>query len=87
MGDIKTYSFGGCDIAKFSPKTENITAKTKVMNIVIGFDEALKLNLALDECIRKINKYKRTTKTGKRAAANLVIHLQKNRIDVAENKL
>ncbi len=87
MGDIKTFSFGGCDIAKFSPKVVAMTSQTKAINIVIGFDEALKLNLALDECVRKINKYKRTTKTGKRAAVNLVVYLQANRLAVVEDKL
>jgi hypothetical protein len=84
MGSLKTSSFGACDIAKYSPKRETLTANTKVLNIRISFEEALKLNLALDECVRKLNKYKRSSKEGKRAAVNLVLHLSKDRVAVVE---
>jgi hypothetical protein len=74
MGKVKTFSFGACEVAGYSPKRENWTKDTKVINIKVGFEEALKLNLALDECIRKLNKYKMSTSEGKRAAVNLVLH-------------
>jgi hypothetical protein len=43
--------------------------------------------LALDECIRKLNKYKMSTKEGKKAAVNIVLHVSKNRMAIAEAKL
>jgi len=87
MGSIKTFSFGACEVAGYSPKRENWKLNTKVINIKVGFEEALKLNLALDECIRKLNKYKRSTKAGKRSAVNLILHLDLDRLAVAEGKL
>lgn len=87
MGSVKTFSFGACKVSGYSPKRENWNKDTKVINIKVGFEEALKLNLALDECIRKLNKYKMSTSEGKRAAVNLVLHLHLNRLAVAEDKI
>lgn len=87
MGIQKAFSFGACQISAYSPKKETISADTKVLNIKIGFEEALKLNLALDECLRKLNKYKMSTKEGKGAAVNFVIHLNADRISILEGKL
>lgn len=87
MESVKTFSFGACEVSGYSPKRENWTKDTKVINIKIGFVEALKLNLALDECIRKLNRYKMSTSQGKRAAVNLILHLHLNRLAVAEDKL
>jgi len=42
--------------------------------------------LAIDECIRKLNSYKRSTKEGKETALNLVIHLDKKRVTVNEGR-
>jgi len=84
MSKIKEFSFGGCAIEQIRPTISN---QAKVLNIIIPFSEALKLNLAMDECLRKLNKYKLSTKEGKRAAINLVVHAHKNRIAVAEDKL
>jgi hypothetical protein len=41
------------------------------LNILVSFEDALKLNLAIDECLRRLNKYNRSTKEGKRGAVNL----------------
>lgn len=56
------------------------------LNILISFDEALKLILTLDECIRKLNKYKFSTQAGKSAAVNLRVRLMAKRIAVLEGK-
>ena len=84
---LKTFSFGGCDIMKTSPLREALSPNTAVLNVTISFEDALKINLAIDECVRKLNKYKRTTKEGKRSALNLAIHLDKDRITVNEGKV
>jgi hypothetical protein len=84
---IKTFSFGGCDFARTSPSIQDLSLNTKVLNIGITFEEALKLHLAIEECIRKLNSYKRSTSAGKRTALNLAIHLSKGRGTVNEAKL
>jgi hypothetical protein len=84
---VKTFSFGGCDIDQTSPILAALTPDTQVLNIRIGFEDALKLHLAIGECIRKLNSYKRSTSAGKRTALNLAIHLSKGRLTVNEAKV
>ncbi len=86
MGQEKTFSFGSCEFVKMSPPKANLSPGVKKLNISIPFEEALKLNLAIDECIRKLNKYKRSTTKGKKAAVNLVIHLDVSRLSINESK-
>lgn len=87
MGDYKTKSFGGCSYGKLSPKRKDLTATTDTLNMHIPFEEALKLNLALDECIRKLNQYKMSSKTGKRAAVNIAVRFNLGRIVIVEGKV
>jgi len=74
-------------LATQSPELTALTGNTQVLNVRIGFEEALKLHLAIGECIRKLNSYKRSTSAGKRTALNLAIHLSKGRLTVNEGKL
>ena len=83
---IKTFSFGGCDFNRTSPKLEALSPATQVLNIEVDFEEALKLHLAIGECVRKLNTYKRSTKAGKRTALNLAIHLSKGRVTINESR-
>jgi len=85
MGEEKTFSFGSCEFAKLSPPRDNLSPNVKKLNVSIPFEEALKLNLAIDECIRKLNKYKRSTTKGKKASVNIVIHFDVKRVSVNEN--
>ena len=87
MPETKSFSFGGCSFEKLSPKLEKLDSKTKVLNVTLSFEDALKLNLAIDECVRKLNSYKRSTSAGKRSALNVAIHLEKGRITVNEGKI
>lgn len=84
---LKTFSFGGCDFTRTSPGVESLSSATRVLNIEIGFEEALKLHLAIGECIRKLNSYKRSTRAGKRTALNLAVHVLKGRLTVNEARL
>ncbi len=84
---FKEYTFGTCAIDKTSPTVDKLSPKTLVLNLHITFEEALKLNLALDECVRKLNSYKRSTIEGRKAALNLTIHLEKKRVTVNEVRL
>ena len=83
----KTFTFGGCYFSQTSPPLEKLSPNTPVLNIGIKFEEALKLHLAIGECIRKLNSYKRNTTAGKSTALNLVVHLSKNRVTVNEKNL
>jgi hypothetical protein len=83
----KTFSFGGCTFHKTSPSLDRLTRDTRMLNVAISFEEALKLSLAIEECIRKLNAYNRSTAAGKRTALNLAIHLDKNRVTVNEGML
>jgi hypothetical protein len=82
---LKKNSFGACEFDKTSPA--ELSTDTSTVNFTISFEEALKLNLAIDECIRKLNTYNRATTRGKSAALALVIHFKKRRIRVMEGKL
>ena len=84
MAKIKSKSFGSCAVAQMRPE---MGIKSKVINVIVPFHEPLKLNLALDECLRKLNKYNLSTREGKRAAVNLVIHAYHKRIAVMEDKV
>lgn len=55
--------------------------------MVVSFEEALKLSLALEEAVRDINKLNRSTKAGKAAAVNLTLYLDKDRLVVNRAKL
>jgi len=64
-----------------------IAPTTKVLNIILPFEEALKLNLAIHEGVSKLNSYNRATKAGKNAALNLTIYLDQKRVAVNEDKI
>jgi hypothetical protein len=83
----KTFAFSTTGYAHTSPALSELSAQTKIFNIQLTLDQALKLNLGLEEAIRKINRYKENTESGKRASVNLAIHLGVSRIAVAEGKL
>jgi len=80
----KKKSFGGCTFRKSSP---TISVETSTVNFTISFEEALKLNIAVQECVRQLNSYNRATSLGKSAALALIVHVDKKRIRVQEGKL
>lgn len=84
---VKTFSFGGCNIAGTSPELSGLSPQTKMLNVFMSFEDALKLNLAIDECVRRLNSYKRSTTAGKRTGLNIAVHLQQGRITANEAAL
>jgi hypothetical protein len=84
---VKTFSFGGCSISGTSPKLSALSPKTSMLNVFMSFEDALKLNLAIQECVRTLNTYNRSTKKGKRTGLNIAVHLQKGRITVNQAML
>jgi hypothetical protein len=87
MAKEKEFTFGTCEYERISPQKATLSADTSVLNVILPFEEALKLNLAVDECVRKLNKYKKSTTEGKRTALNLTVHFHLNRIAINEGKL
>ena len=85
-GELKGFSFGGCTFNRTLPGLAKLSPKTKKINVEIGFEDALKLHLAIGERISKLNQFNRSTTVGKRAALNLVVHLDSNRITVNETR-
>ena len=83
----KKSSFGACTYAKTSPPRGSLSPSTKVLNLFLPSEEALKLNVATDECVRKLNSYNRSTTAGKHAALNLTIHFHADRIAINEGKV
>jgi hypothetical protein len=78
-------TFGSCNIDHFSPALPEGTPKA--INVVLGFEEALKLHLSLGQILGHLNGYNRSTTDGKRAAVDLCIYTQVNRIAVVEDKV
>ena len=79
---LKKSAFGTCRYSRTSPP--KITSETKVLNIMLAFEDALKVGLAIDECVRTLNRYNRSTRQGKSAALNIAIHLNQGRISIHE---
>jgi len=83
----KTWTFGTCAFECTQPGIAGHSSKTKVLNIIVSFEEALKLDLAINECVRELNSYKRSTKKGRRTALNLAVHLHHKRLTINEDQL
>jgi hypothetical protein len=81
----KEESFGGCSFDHISPKAISDSAKS--LNIIFSFPEALKLNLAIDECVRTLNKYNRSTREGRDAALCLTVYFKGERVTVTESSV
>ncbi len=83
---LKSFSFGSCDFTRTSPGLDTLSPNTQMLNIEVSFEDALKLHLAIGECVRKLNSYNRSTRAGKRTALNIAVHLSKGRLTVNETK-
>lgn len=83
----KQFSRGGCTIAKISPGKKDISSKTPSLNIYISFEEALKLNLALQDRLLELNRFNRRIKEGARTCVKLTLHFDINRLVVNQGSL
>jgi hypothetical protein len=84
---LKNFSFGGCSVGSIGPAVSSLSPTTPILNVTVSFEEALKLSLAIQECVRKLNGYNRATTRGKRTALNIAVHLQKSRLTINEASL
>jgi hypothetical protein len=83
----KTTSYGSCAFERVNPSREDLSPATQKLNVFISFEEALKLNLAIEERLRAINKLKMSSTAGKRAAVNLVVDLNVKNISIMPGNL
>ncbi len=83
----KGMSCGSCTFERLNPPRTVLTADTRTINIVIPFDEGLKLHLALLERLQEINRLDLRMTEGKRAAINLSVNLQAQVLSVVPGKL
>lgn len=84
--EIKTKkTFGSCSFSHISPKPAE--AVPKALNVVIPFEEALKLHLSIGQALAKLNSYNRSTTAGKRSAVNVCIYPHDAYITVNESQL
>lgn len=77
-------TFGGCNFSYLSPAPKE--GDPESLNVVIGFEDALKLHLAIGQALAKINSYKRSTVAGRRAGVNICVYRDMGRITVQEGK-
>lgn len=77
-------SYGSCSVDHFSPPVKE--GWPPAINIVLGFEEAMKLQLALQARLLDINRLNRSTTEGKAAAVNLCLHIGVRRITVNSDR-
>ncbi len=68
---LKGKGCGGAFYLSVSPDLG--TGGTKMLKIKLRFEEALKLHLAVDECIHRLNNLKRSTRQAKRTGMEVVV--------------
>ena len=78
-------SFGTLSVAKLSPAPAE-DARASV-NMILSFEEALKLHFGLGQALAKLNTYSRSTTAGKNAGVNLCLYVHQKRITITEDTL
>ncbi len=76
----KTKGCGSCNFDSMSPRS--LLSNTKVVKLKLGFEEALKLKVAMDECVMRLNQYNRASSAGRKAVMEMVVYFDKKRIQV-----
>jgi len=84
---LKTDSHGSCEYVRTSPPADTFVESGKVVNIQLTFEEALKLNIAINEAVRQLNRYNRSTQAAKRRGLNIGLYFNKSRITIKETNL
>lgn len=81
------FSFGGCGVDSVTPPIAQLLPVVKTLGVRLTFEEALKLQLALQEGLRALNAYDRRSKRNRRKGLQLTIRLRQNRISLHEQQL
>jgi hypothetical protein len=80
----KTFSFGGVSVDHISPEPP---PKPRALNLVLSFEEALKLQIGLQQILLQLNSYNRSTTEGRDSAVNLCVYTDVKRITINEGKV
>ena len=78
-------TFGSTSVDHFSPPLPEATPKA--INMVLSFEDAMRLHLSLGQLLGHLNGYDRSTVEGKRTAVNLCVYTQQKRIAVVEGRV
>jgi hypothetical protein len=78
----KKGTTGSCGFHSVSPHTDAVS-----LNFQLKFEEALKLNIAIDEAVRQLNRLNRARKEGKSVGLSIIVHQDIHRITVTTDKL
>ena len=81
----KKESYGGCTVDHFSPAVG--PGWPPAINVVLSFEEAMKLSLSLQHRLLDINGLNRSTREGKAAAVNLCLYPDRCRMTVNPDKV
>jgi hypothetical protein len=73
-------SYGTIRVNHFSPALTDKVPKS--INIVLSFEEAMKLHLGLQDILLDLNSLNRATVAGRRTGVNLCVHREQNRITI-----
>ena len=84
--EIRTKTtFGTCYADHIRPAPGE--GMPRAMNIIISFEEALKLHLSIGQALARLNSYNRSTTAGRRSAVNVCLYPHANYITVNEGRL
>lgn len=64
-----------------------VVGGVKSVNLELTFEEALKLSLAIDSCLQKLNRYNRGTSEGRGMGMLLSIKMENSSVAVIEKKV
>ena len=74
--------FGGGSFDYMGPR--EILPDTKILNVEISFEDALKIHLAMGECLSKLNSYKRNARP--KRVMTFAIHLDSNTVTIHDSQ-
>lgn len=87
LDNKKTRTFGTTKYIGIRPEESELYQVCKVINIDVTFEEALRLHLAIDECVRQMNSYNMHTFAGRNQKMRMSVFLEKKRIVIGKSKL
>jgi hypothetical protein len=61
-----------------------ILPDTKILNVEISFEEAMKIHLAMGDCLSKLNTYKRNARP--KRVMTFAIHLDSNSVTIHDSQ-
>ena len=78
-------AFGTCAYSHTSPSRDSLSSDTRILNVIVGYEEALKLQISLQAALIQMSRYNFAHKAGKKAGVLLAVHLDQNRLSLHES--